>query len=96
MKKLKRIIGTILVATCIAIPLAARAGDSTNAPAKPYPLKTCLVCSMELGMMGSKPYVFVYKNQEIKLCDESEKATFDKSPDKYMKKLADAEAKLKK
>jgi len=95
MKKLKWIFGSILVATCIAIPLAARSGDATNAPAKPYPLKTCLVCGMKLGDMG-EPYVFLYKGQKIELCQKSEKATFDKDPDKYMKKLADAEAKLKK
>ena len=62
---------------------------------EPYPLNTCLVCGMKLGEMG-KPYVFVYKGQEIKVCNESEKKDFDKDPDKYMKKLADAEAKLKK
>ncbi len=62
---------------------------------KPYPLDTCLVCDMKLGDMG-KPYVFVYKGQEIKVCNESEKKDFDKAPDKYLKKLADAEAKLKK
>jgi fructose-1,6-bisphosphatase/sedoheptulose 1,7-bisphosphatase-like protein len=50
---------------------------------------------MELGMMG-QPYVFTNANQEIKVCNQSEKADFDKAPDKYMKKLADAEAKLKK
>jgi nitrous oxide reductase accessory protein NosL len=95
MKKLKLSLGIILVATCAAIPLAARADNSTNAPVKPYPLKTCLVCGMELGMMG-QPYVFTNANQEIKLCSKSEKADFDKAPNKYMKKLADAEAKLKK
>ena len=95
MKKLKLIVGIILVATCAAIPLATRADNSTNAPVKPYPLKTCLVCGMELGMMG-QPYVFTNANQEIKLCNKSEKAEFDKAPDKYMKKLAEAEAKLKK
>ena len=50
---------------------------------------------MKLGDMG-KPFVFVYKGQEIKLCDKSEKAEFDKKPDKFLKKLADAKAKLKK
>jgi YHS domain-containing protein len=95
MKKLKLLIGTILVATCAAIPLAARAGDSTTPPAKPYPLQTCLVCGMKLGDPG-EPYVFVYQGQKIELCQKSEKATFDKDPDKYMKKLADAEAKLNK
>jgi hypothetical protein len=95
MKKLKLFLGIILVAMCAAIPLAAHADDSTNAPVKPYPLKTCLVCGMELGTMG-QPYVFTNANQEIKLCSKSEKADFDKDPDKFLKKLADAEAKLKK
>ncbi len=95
MKNLKLFIGIILVAACAAIPLAARADNSTNAPVKPYPLKTCLVCGMELGMMG-QPCVFTNANQEIKLCSKSEKADFDKNPDKSLKKLADAEAKLKK
>ena len=94
MKNLKFIIGIIAV-ICI-VSFTCRAEDSTNAPAKPYPLKTCLVCGMQLGMMDSKPFAFVYKGQEIKVCEESEKKTFDKNPDKYLKKLADAEAKLKK
>lgn len=93
---MKFILAVVLTATLCAFSFASRADDSTNAPAKTYPLKTCLVCGMELGMMDSKPYMFVYKGQEIKLCDKSEKADFDKNPDKYMKKLADAEAKLKK
>jgi len=95
MKNLKLIIGIILVATCAAFPLEARADNSPNAPVKSYPLKTCLVCGMEMGMMG-QPYVFTNASQEIKLCSKSEKADFDKDPGKYLKKLADAEAKLKK
>lgn len=94
MKKLKHLI--VIIAAVCAFSFVCCADDSTNAPAKPYPLKTCLVCGMELGMMDSKPYVFVDKGQEIKVCDESEKATFEKDPKKYLKKLADAEAKLKK
>jgi YHS domain-containing protein len=62
---------------------------------KPYPLDTCLVCDMKLAGMGT-PYVFAYQGQQIKVCDKTEKADFDKDPAKYMKKLADAEAKLKK
>jgi len=50
---------------------------------------------MELGSMG-KPCVFVFKGQEIKVCDKSEQAVFDKDPEKYLKKLADAEVRLKK
>jgi YHS domain-containing protein len=82
----------VVILATVAVSCTSRIQE-TNA--KPYPLKTCLVCGMELGSMG-KPYVFVYEGQEIKLCDESEKAIFTKDPDKYMKKLADAEASLKK
>ena len=95
MKKLKFIAAVILVAAFVAISLTSRADNVTNAPVKPYPLKTCLICGMKFDSM-SKPYTFVYKGQEIKLCDKSEKADFDKAPDTYIKKLADAEAKLKK
>lgn len=88
--------GIIIALATLSLSLATLA-DNTNTPAappKPYPLKTCLICGMQLGAMG-KPYVFVYKGQEIGVCDKSEKAEFDKNPGKYMKKLADAEAKLK-
>jgi len=79
----------------VLFALTSRADDQKIEKTKPYPLDTCLVCGMKLGDMG-KPYVFVYQGQEIKVCDKSEKKDFDKDPDKYMKKLADAEAKLKK
>jgi nitrous oxide reductase accessory protein NosL len=95
MKNPKFILAIVLIVSIVAVAVTGRADNSTNAPVKPYPLKTCLVCGMELGMMG-KPYVFTNTDQEIKLCSKSEKADFDKDPDKYMKKLADAEAKLKK
>jgi YHS domain-containing protein len=92
MKNRILILIAVLAVTVVAVTLVGRA-DETKA--KPYPLDTCLVCEMKFDSM-SKPYVFVYKGQEIKLCDKSEKAVFDKDPNKYLKKLADAEAKLKK
>jgi YHS domain-containing protein len=92
MKNLKLALGIILAAIIVTVALTGRADDPKP---KPYPLKTCLVCGMKLGSMG-KPCVFVYKGQEIKLCSQSERAAFDKAPDKYLKQLADAEAKLKK
>jgi YHS domain-containing protein len=85
----------VLTGILLLLSFAVFADNSTNNPPKPYPLKTCLICDMQLGDMG-KPYVFEYKGQEIKVCDKSEKAVFEKNPDKYMKKLADAVAKLKK
>ncbi len=58
---------------------------------KPYPLETCLVDGIKLGSMGD-PYVFVYQGQEIKFCCSGCKPIFLQDPDKYMKKIQDAEA----
>ena len=85
----------VLTGILLLLSFCAFGDDSKANPPKPYPLKTCLVCDMKLGSMGG-PYAFVYQGQEIKVCDKSEKADFEKSPDKYLKKLAEAEAKLKK
>ena len=85
----------VLAGILLLLSFAALADDSKNNPPKPYPLKTCLVCGMTLGDMG-KPFVFAYQGQEIKVCDKSEKSAFDKNPDKYMKKFAEAVAKMKK
>lgn len=95
MKNFKYVIALTVAVLLVLFAVMSRADDQKAEKPKPYPLDTCLVCGMKLGEMG-KPYVFVYKGQEIKVCDKSEKADFDKDPDKYMKKLADAEAKLKK
>ena len=94
MKDLKYVIAVTVAVLLVIFTVTSRADDQKVEKPEPYPLDTCLVCGMKLGEMG-KPYVFVYKGQEIKVCDKSEKADFDKDPDKYMKKLADAEAKLK-
>lgn len=59
----------------------------SNSKAKPYPLDTCIVSDEKLGGMG-KPFTFVYKDQEIKLCCKSCKKDFDKDPEKFLKKLA--------
>jgi hypothetical protein len=75
----------------ITLAIASRADEPKP---KPYPLDTCLVCGMKFGAMG-EPCVFVYQGQEIKVCDKSEQTAFDKDPQKYLKKLAGAEAKIK-
>jgi YHS domain-containing protein len=95
MRNLKYVIVLAVAVVLVIGALTSRADDQKAEKPKPYPLDTCLVCGMKLGDMG-KPCVFVYKGQEIKVCNESEKKDFEKAPDKYMKKLADAEAKLKK
>ena len=63
---------------------------TADAKTKPYPLDTCLVDGMKLGSMGA-PYVFVYQGQQIKLCCPDCKPVFLNDPNKYLKKIQDAE-----
>ena len=88
MKTLKWKLGVVYAATVLLTVLTGCSGGKPSAVARPYPLDTCLVCDMKLSQM-SKLVVFVYEGQEIKVCDPSEKADFEKDPAKYMKKLAD-------
>jgi YHS domain-containing protein len=57
---------------------------------KPYTPTTCLVTDEKLGSMG-KPYVHEYKGQEVKFCCKGCLKDFNKDPDKFMKKLEDAQ-----
>jgi YHS domain-containing protein len=105
MKKLKFVAGILLTMTVLSISAAARADgtnivSATNSPSatpppKPDLLTTCPVSGDKLGDMG-KPYVFVYKGQEVKLCCPDCKADFDKNPDKYMKLIRAADTPDKK
>ncbi len=63
---------------------------TAGAKPKPYPFDTCVVDGMKLNSMGG-PYVFVYQGQEIKLCCSDCKPVFLQDPDKYLKKIQDAE-----
>lgn len=85
------------MAAFIVVPLASRADGTSSAEAKAKPdlLTTCPVSGDKLGEMG-KPYVFVYKGQEVKLCCPSCKKDFDKDPAKYLKKIQEAAAKAQK
>jgi len=73
---------------------AESSGTNPSKPkdAKPYTLKTCLVSGDKLGGDMGKPYVFVYKGQEIQLCCKGCVKDFDKEPAKYIKKLESAKA----
>jgi hypothetical protein len=71
-----------------AQPMAADAAPA----AKPDLLTTCPVSGEKLGEMG-KPFTFVYKDQEVKLCCKSCKKDFDKDPEKYMAKIRAADKK---
>jgi YHS domain-containing protein len=87
MKNLKFI--GFLIAIVAFTSFAARADDtnvvnSATNSVKPDLLTTCPVSGEKLGEMG-KPYVFVYKGQEVKLCCPDCKEKFDEHPDKYIK-----------
>jgi hypothetical protein len=82
--------GNNLPACCagMATPMA---DVSTNAT--PDLLKTCPVSGEKLdGDMG-KPFVFTYKNQEVKLCCKNCKKDFDKDPNKFIVKIRAADKK---
>jgi hypothetical protein len=95
MKKMKFLAGTLLTVVLLSLSSVARADDTnsasaTNTPPKADLLTTCPVSGDKLGEMG-KPYVFVYQDQEVKLCCSSCKKDFDKDPDKYIKLIRAAD-----
>ena len=89
MKMTKLIISTLFVVALAGRALAADA-DTKAEKAKPDKLTTCPVSGDKLGEMG-KPFVFTYKDQEVKLCCKSCKKDFDKDPAKYMKAIREAD-----
>jgi hypothetical protein len=93
MKRLRLIMGGVLTVVFLAAPLVG-SGAEAKKPAKPYTLKTCVVSDETLGGMGD-PYVFTYKDREVKLCCKGCLKTFEKDPAKYIKKIEEAEKKAK-
>jgi YHS domain-containing protein len=92
MKTIKTVSALTLAVAFLGAPLAGLADDTK--PAKkliPDKLKTCPVTDEKLGGDMGKPYEFEYKGQEVKLCCQSCKKDFDKSPAKYMKKIRAAD-----
>jgi YHS domain-containing protein len=76
---------------CGGMTTPTAADVSTNAT--PDLLATCPVSGEKLdGDMG-KPFVFTYKDQEVKLCCKSCKKDFDKDPEKYITKIRAADKK---
>jgi hypothetical protein len=92
-------IAKIIAASLFAVALTGRClaadTDTRAEKAKPDKLTTCPVSGDKLGEMG-KPFVFVYKDQEVKLCCKSCKKDFDKDPDKFMIKIREADKDAKK
>ncbi len=89
----------IAVLAAVATPFLVSADDAKTKPV-PYTLKTCIVSGDKLGGDMGDPYVYTYKDKqgvshEIKFCCKSCLKDFNKDPDGYVKKIADAEAKAK-
>jgi YHS domain-containing protein len=96
---MKKTLLTIVTLALLAGAPALVLADNTNLPGspakvevKPYPLKTCLVSGDNLGEMG-KPVTLTYQGQEMKFCCKDCVKTFKKDPDKWIKKLAEAQKK---
>lgn len=81
-KLMKKIFALILVTLC----LTTLADEKLPAGVKPYPLDYCVVSNEKLGSMG-KPVVFIYENQEIKLCCKECRKDFDAEPKKFLDKI---------
>jgi len=94
MRTLKPLVAAILVASFL-VPLSGLAADQQTPKLKPYTLKTCIISGDKLGEMG-EPFVYAYKGREIKFCCKGCLKDFNKDPQKYIKKIEEAEAKAKK
>jgi YHS domain-containing protein len=89
MKIIHKLPTVFLSATLLLAPLAGLAADAAAKP-KPDKLTTCPVSGEKLGEMG-KPFVFTYKDREVKLCCKNCKKDFDKDPAKYIKLIEAAD-----
>jgi YHS domain-containing protein len=92
MKNMNRFLGAMSLVTLLSV--SAAFGADKDAKLKPYPLDKCVVSGEKLGEMG-KPVVYEYKGREIKFCCKDCIKDFKKNPDKYVKKIEEAEAKKK-
>lgn len=84
---------SVLCAVALSFQLAAAAAENRPGAAtklKPYPLATCVVSDEKLDSMG-EPFVFAFKDREIKTCCQDCRKEFDKEPEKFIQKLVAAE-----
>lgn len=93
MKMIKALTAIALSVSVLAAPLAGFAEEkAATKKLIPYTLDTCPVSGEKLGEMG-KAVVFEYKDREIKFCCKDCKKDFVKNPEKFLKKIAEAEKK---
>lgn len=83
----------LFVAVAIVVPIVR--ADDAKPKVKPFTLKNCVVSGDKIGGDGMEPYVFTYKDRQIKMCCKGCRKDFDKDPAKYIKKIEEEEAKAK-
>jgi hypothetical protein len=83
------------VAAAAVLLFAGSSAPAADGAAKPkaYPLKTCVVSDENFGGDMGDPYVFTYKDREVKLCCKGCLKDFNKEPAKFVKKIEAAEKK---
>jgi hypothetical protein len=92
-RAMKTVLG-LLAAAAVAFSVTfASAAEDKATKRKPYPLKTCVVSDEKFGGDMGDPYVFTYKDREVKLCCKGCLDDFNKEPAKYVKKMEAAEKK---
>jgi YHS domain-containing protein len=98
---LKTVLTTAVLGGFLAVSAGLGAAELPHAEKakaaklKPYTLKTCVVSNEKLGAMGP-PYVYKYKDREIKFCCKGCVKEFNKAPEKYLKLIEEAEKKAAK
>ena len=75
-----------LFATSLAL---ASTEPAAVVPKSDYPLSICVVSGDKLGQMGP-PAILQYQGTEVRFCCKDCIKDFQKDPEKYMKRLHDA------
>lgn len=74
-----------------AVPTPPSANTAPNS----YPLTNCVVSGDKLGGPMGAPVVEHYQGEEVQFCCKDCIQDFKKDPEKYLKRLHEAEAKAK-
>lgn len=82
----------VLAAASLFCPQSVRAADGGL---RTYKVPVCAVSLKPFGGEHGKPRVFTHDGREIKTCCEDCQKEFNANPDKFLKQIDDAEAKLK-
>ncbi len=83
-----------LLSFFVFLTAAIHATEPTVSTVVAYPVSICVVSGDKLGQMGP-PVIVNYKGTEVRFCCKDCVKDFEKDPEKYLKRLHDAEQKTK-